>query len=492
MSTATWGESEFKASEKYSPSLLRQLLQQMIAQFDTAAGCIALFNESKGQMEICLHLRVAKNAAQAAPSQNGMPAESSATSRRLATVPLASDPASSAIERVKLSNSAPSMDELEEVTPRQSSLFPVGSTYAPGHDIIGYAWIKNETYIMRHDDYLSFFYTGPQPVQSDVTPSSYLVTPFQEIGAADEIKGQKKAAQTLGVVILYQTLAGTSFQQKQIAEAHNFAEHLSLYIQNDYLRRRQMRIREYLQKLQEISAVFPSTVQLATLVEKVYEFVASVVDVSSMLMTLYDRDTKMIYDIFAVQQGRRVEDLTERPLVIQPSDRPVWWRITQEENRRILLDAAQLDRSGYDELLTGVWGDQRSAGTFLLLPMKMFNRVIGSLCLTSLHAHAYQAEEIQVLETMVQIITVSIENAKLYDRSRQALREARQREEALAGLNSALQSISTVLNTSELVQKFVEIGEQAGAGQDEHFLSAVCGQKFSHRPGSLRAQEKNS
>ena len=86
----------------------------------------------------------------------------------------------------------------------------------------------------------------------------------------------------------------------------------------------------------------------------------------------------------------------------------------------------------------------------------MFTRVVGSLCLTSSRSHAYSREEILILETMVQIITVSIENAKLYDRSRQSLLKAKQREESLATMNSALQVISTVLHVSELLQKFVE------------------------------------
>src|SRR5437763_16998455 len=57
---------------------------------------------------------------------------------------------------------------------------------------------------------------------------------------------------------------------------------------------------------------------------------------------------------------------------------------------------------------------------------------------------------------MMQFIYVSIENSKLYDRSRQTLREVKQREELLAAMNSALQSISSVLNTTELLHKFVE------------------------------------
>ena len=65
----------------------------------------------------------------------------------------------------------------------------------------------------------------------------------------------------------------------------------------------------------------------------------------------------------------------------------------------------------------------------MLLPMKIFNRVIGSLCITSLKPDAYQSEEIQILETMVQIITVGIENVRLYERARISLQEAKQREE---------------------------------------------------------------
>jgi signal transduction histidine kinase len=152
-------------------------------------------------------------------------------------------------------------------------------------------------------------------------------------------------------------------------------------------------------------------------------------------------------------------------------DRPVWWQVTQEEKRKLLFSPMQDEQlaSTYDELLTGVWGEQRTAQSFLLLPMKMFTRITGALCLTSMHPNAYRDEEIQVLETMVQIITVSIENAKLYERDKKSLREAQEREKQLllkneeskqratqlAAMNSALQSISSVLDVKELLNNLV-------------------------------------
>ena len=452
MSTAIWGESKSPSEETYPLSLLKQLLRQMMEQFHAVGACLALYNESSRQMEIQLHLRL-RNAT-TLTSSNGT--EIAHQSQKHSTVPLALDPSSSALEQWKRPSQALTEEDIEDISVQTGSFFPVGESYPRGHDLIGYVWHKNEAYILRHEDYLSFFYTGPEPFQADVVPAWYLAVPVAESSLIDEAHGRKRQPQILGVIILYRTAPGAIFQQRQRAEVLTCAERMALYLQNDQLRRHQLRTSDYLRRLQAISGAFPSTVQLAKLVEGVYQFVAGIVDVSSMVITLYDRDTELIYDVFAVEDGRRVEGLVERPTVISPEERPVWWKIAHEEQEQLLLEPMHIEHNDYDELLTGVWGDQRKTGSFLLLPMKMFKRVIGSLSLTSNTTNAYRTEEIQVLETMVQTITVSIENAKLYERSRESLREARQREEFLAAMNSSLQSISSVLNVTELLHKFVE------------------------------------
>src|SRR5207249_4476805 len=144
---------------------------------------------------------------------------------------------------------------------------------------------------------------------------------------------------------------------------------------------------------------------------------------------------------------------------ICPEDRSHWWQATQKEKRTLLIPLDKNEPQGalmYEELLTGTWGNQTDAETFLLLPMKMFTRVVGALCITSQRPQAYGPLEILVLETMVQIITVAIENAKLYERPRLALQQSKRREESLAATISALQSISTVLHVNELLHKFVQ------------------------------------
>src|SRR5216683_3277503 len=275
----------------------------------------------------------------------------------------------------------------------KSALFPIGAAFPFGQDLIGYTWRKNEPLILRHDDYIESF----QPVEQaafplDMAPSWYLSVPILGPEFSYETYERKLHAKVFGIVVLYQLGTGVGFQQKQRIEALQFTERIALYIENDRLRHLHLRTSDYMKRLQHISAAFPTAVKLSNLVQDVYQFVTNVVDVSSMLLTLYDRDTEKIYDVFAIDHGKRNDLLLEQPVVALREDRRVWWQVTQEEKRTLLLRLGEQEHGNYgryEELLKGTWGDQGKAEAFLLLPMKMFTRVVGSLCLTSSRSDAY-------------------------------------------------------------------------------------------------------
>src|SRR5579883_761382 len=471
MSTAVWGEPEPQAEEQYPLSLLKTLLQQMMRQFGANGAVIALYDEFIGQMVVRLHVRLTTNHSRQPFMRANLRAEAATSTGPLAhTTGELGDPSASAIQRLRrssqpLEHGTSPFDDVETVSAAQAKdLFPPGAAYPYGVDLIGYTWRRNEPIIVRHQDYLASLYAEPKAhFQSDIIPNYYLSVPVQEPALAPLMGGgpldKKNGPDMLGVVILYLSSPGLVFQQKHRQESLLFAERIALYLQNTTLQRLQMHSRDYMQKLQQISMAFPTGVSLTDLVEEVYRFVTGVVDVSSMLLTLYDRDTRGIYDILAVDKGKRIAGILDNPQVAHAGDRPVWWRLMQVEKKTVQMTLEDTEHGGYgeyEELLKGAWGDQTKAESFLLLPMKMFARVVGSLCITSDRPHGYSSEEVLVLETMLQIATVSIENARLYEKSRQSLHKARQREESLAAMNSALLAISTVLNLTELLRKFVE------------------------------------
>ncbi len=458
MSTSTWREFEPNPQEMYPMALLKHLLKQMMGQFSAQGGCFALLDEGKKQMRVALHLRTRGNSG------------GKGSGRRM-TVHLFNDentpltpPPNSNLGRMRNlpSSSAPQAKEfeVEEVDSQQFPLFAVGMLYAREHDLIGYAWQRDDAYVMKHEYYLDEFHRDIPLPSLDVIPTSYLVVPIRESLLSEEVHSNYHPSTILGIVVLYQfsSTLGADFTDRQRRDALIYVERIALHLQNERQRQARQRTNTYLQLLQQISMVFPTSVALADLVQRVYDFTTRIVDVSAMLLTLYDRDTEKIYDILCVINGERIQDITENPRIMTPEERPGWWQLAQQEKKRLQFSPVHepQQRERYRELLYGAWGDQSQCESFLFLPMKMFSRVTGSLCLASKHFDAYQLEEIQVLETMIQIITVSIENEKLYNRDHRSLQEAKYREEQLAAMNSSLQSISSTIDLNELLYKLVK------------------------------------
>jgi len=473
MSASTWDGPQLYIDEVYPPALLKHLLNHMMMHFAAQGACIALLDETSQQMRVRLHVRSRSSANMVTTRgvsgvrahrtvhlEQDTPTQMSPRMGQTGPLPGPIQQYSPALTKQPLPSLTPP-EELDEIPPEQSELFAVGTSYPRGWDLVGIAWAKNDVLVWRHEDYLAnVFHGGPLPFHIDVTPTSYMVIPIQESTLVDDMRNRTRRAEVLGVVVLYQIIPGTvtPFQSKQRTEAIQYVERIALYLQNDKLQRAQRRTSEYLKRIQELSAVFPSNVEPSKLVSALYEYASRIVNISSLLFTLYDRDTNKIYEVLAIKDGKRIDGLADESSISQKAERPVWWDVAFEKGQTLLFSPSNNaeEAQTYEELLTGLWGDQHKAKSFILLPMKMSNRGVGSLCLTSTRPHAYQAEEVQVLETMVQIITVSIENTKLYERDRTLLYEAKQREEQLAGLNSALQSISSGLNLIELLNNLVK------------------------------------
>lgn len=460
MSNAIWGDPNPTSDESYPLKFLNGLLQDMLKQVSAYGACLALYDDKRNQMVVHLHIR------HSGPGDNpdARAVEQSSSQVR---PPLRRNTMKLADKQTPVPDVSLQTFLLEECFENVEAkggtvLLPVGNTYTLGQDLIGATWYHSQPYHLNHERYQALRVSSHQsPVQESFTPSWYLTLPLKEPPQAFEDMDRKHPQNScLGVLVLYQIQPVAGFQEQQFLLAQQHAERISLYLQNDRLRRLQFDTRDHIKHLQQISTTFPNTLRLSELVDEVSRFVHNTVDVSSMLLTLYDRDTRKLYDIFALNHGKLIEGLTERPIIIEPDARPYWWQIAQKDKRTLLLTldpAKQVESEVYADLLTGTWGDQQGAETFLLIPMKMFTRVVGSLCITSQRSQAYSPLEILVLETMVQIITVALENAKLYERPRLALKQSKRREESLASTVSALQAISTVLDVDELLHKFVQI-----------------------------------
>src|SRR5579872_204125 len=284
MSTAIWGESETQSDESYPLSLLNSLLQQMMEQFKAQGACLALYDENIRQMVIRRHMRA--KISSPAPAQTDIEnIDTIPMSRRKA--PGVSSATNSSTGRMRrLSRPLPSFDL---TATSRTALFPLGEAYTIRQGLIGAAWQKKDLMILDYDEYVAAYAPGGIATSSDEgTPACFFTIPIPDpLMLADPLNKQS-AQQILGVIVLYQTSPSSGFQHGQSAEAWQWAERFGLYLQNDRLRRLHAHHNDYMRRLQQISAAFPSDVILSKLVENVYQFVKAVVPVTSMLLTFYD------------------------------------------------------------------------------------------------------------------------------------------------------------------------------------------------------------
>ena len=162
MSTSTWGESEPFVDETYPFALLKHFLKQMMAQFGAHGACMALYDEGTNQMKVQAHIRLQRPLHPSQPLQQSDPTEQKAPlqANRSTLSPEIHSPRSRRTTIDLLQEGQPSSnghthglsftprvranthEEIEEVTPQQSGLFAVGTSYPLGHDLIGYIWQK--------------------------------------------------------------------------------------------------------------------------------------------------------------------------------------------------------------------------------------------------------------------------------------------------------------------------------------------------------------
>src|SRR5260221_1990005 len=140
---STWGGPESYADDAYSSPLLKYLLKQIMIQFSAQGACIALLDESIGQMVIQAHIRLRHPTD---TTKHFLPPNIPGVSTLRAAKRRITTSLNNGLSHTSASADAPQnymTEDVEDVSAQQSELFAVGSTYGVGQDVISRAWQKD-------------------------------------------------------------------------------------------------------------------------------------------------------------------------------------------------------------------------------------------------------------------------------------------------------------------------------------------------------------
>ncbi len=216
--------------------------------------------------------------------------------------------------------------------------------------------------------------------------------------------------------------------------------------------------KDSIELLSEIGKEITASLDLNTILFKLYERVNQIVDASIFGVGLYRPEKHLIEYSLAIENGKRYAPYTRST---DDKNQFAVWCI--DHRQPILLNDVATESSKYIpayEHAGGLLEDGSVAkppASMIYLPLIAQDRVLGVLSIQSLKKNAYTEQHLSLLENLAAYTTIALDNANAYLVINNQEHEVRERAAELATINRITQALATQLDKERLIQL---IGDQ--------------------------------
>jgi putative nucleotidyltransferase with HDIG domain len=216
-----------------------------------------------------------------------------------------------------------------------------------------------------------------------------------------------------------------------------FANQLSVAMENARLFEQTRRRAEQLAVVNRIAEAVNRTMTLSSLLELIYKEISASLRFEAFFIALYDARTDEVDFRIRVDQGTR-----EAPLRV-PRQSATLTSVVIETRQPVLIRDWEQESARFPA--PALFGTMLIPSSFLGVPMKIGDAVVGVIAVQAYTPNAYSEEDEQLLTTIADQIAVAIEKARLFE----AERRRRHELTALYDLSRALtdeQDFDSILN----------------------------------------------
>ena len=199
--------------------------------------------------------------------------------------------------------------------------------------------------------------------------------------------------------------------------------------------------KESIELLSEIGKEITASLDLNTILFKLYERVNQIVDASIFGVGLYRPEKRLIEYSLAIENGRRYAPYTRS--TEDKNQFPVW---CIDHRQPILINDVETESSRYipEYRHTGGTLDDGSAAqppvSMIYLPLVAQERVLGVLSVQSFKRNAYTEQNLSLLENLAAYTTIALDNANAYHVINQREHEVSERAAELVTINRISQA----------------------------------------------------
>ena len=228
---------------------------------------------------------------------------------------------------------------------------------------------------------------------------------------------------------------------------------------------------------------------LARTLEALYQQMRRVTVAESFYVALYDAQTQILRFPLFISRGE--------PFEVAPQQlRDKGGLAAEVINTRQTLHLTDVARPEVAAAHEIVWVGPLDTRSYLGIPLILHDQVIGVLSVQSADPDVYSPEDVRLLETIAAQVAITIENARLFDDARDALRREQQ-------LNNLARALTSTLDVHQVLVKVVELsvnlldadsgslsllsddGQQVDEVYDYNLPGAVAGVKLPRGQGLI-------
>jgi GAF domain-containing protein/CheY-like chemotaxis protein len=284
-------------------------------------------------------------------------------------------------------------------------------------------------------------YYPPEAAELNPTVTqSYLGVPI--------IVGEK----VIGVVSVH-TYTKNAYNQNSVRLLSTLANNMGVALENARLFEETQRLlRETEQRAAELAIInsvqegLSRKLDLQEIIDLVGEKIGENFAADTISVGMYDAERDWSVNLYYVDRGQRIP-LTDGPAprpsltaTVVDAREPLLIGTTQEGEK---LGARQITRSGEEE-------DRNES--YLGVPIMVGEKVIGVTAIQSYKQHAFNQNDLRLLQTLSNSMSVALENARLFDETQRLLKETEQRAQELAIINSVQEGLASRLDMQAIYE----------------------------------------
>ncbi|MGA8739797.1 MAG: GAF domain-containing protein [Terracidiphilus sp.] len=216
--------------------------------------------------------------------------------------------------------------------------------------------------------------------------------------------------------------------------------------------------KDSIELLSEIGREITASLDLNTILFKLYERVNQIVDASIFGVGLYRPEQHLIEYSLAIENGKRYAPYTR---TTDDKNQFAVWCI--DHRQPILINDVAVEYSKYISTYEHASRKLEDGSTaqppasMIYLPLIAQERVLGVLSIQSFKKNAYTEQHLSLLENLASYTTIALDNANAYLLINKREQEVSERAAELITINNITQALATQLDQEPLIQL---VGEQ--------------------------------